>query len=166
MATASAQEVEMLRRQLDELTAQMIEVRQQSSSTAMNAAVSGLAEAVRTMGQQVSKPRPEDIRVGKPEPYEPGKDFDDWDFTFNGYAGTLDPACLALLKTARQSPNSGDGDSTTRTAICNIAVSSHDAHTERSTESGEHRWKQRFRSLQTTVPDVRNVRSRRQHGTP
>ena len=46
---ASAQEVEMLRRQLDELTAQMIEVRQQSSSTAMNAALSGLAEAVRTM---------------------------------------------------------------------------------------------------------------------
>ena len=41
---ASAQEVEMLRRQLDELTAQMIEVCQQSSSTAMNAAVSGLAE--------------------------------------------------------------------------------------------------------------------------
>ena len=30
---ASAQEVEMLRRQLDELTAQMIEIRQQSSST-------------------------------------------------------------------------------------------------------------------------------------
>ena len=62
---ASAQEVEMLRRQLDELTAQMIEVRQQSSSTAINAAVSGLAEAVRTMGQSVSKPRPEDMRVGK-----------------------------------------------------------------------------------------------------
>ena len=52
--------------------------------TAMNAAVSGLAEAVRTMGQSVSKPRPEDMRVGKPEPYAPGKDFDDWDFTFNG----------------------------------------------------------------------------------
>ena len=48
---ASAREVEMLRRQLDELTAQMIEIRQQSSSTAMNAAVTGLAEAVRTMGQ-------------------------------------------------------------------------------------------------------------------
>ena len=44
------------------------------------------------------------MRVGKPEPYAPGKDFDDWDFTFNGYAGTLDPAYLALLKTARQSP--------------------------------------------------------------
>ena len=94
---ASAQEVEMLRRQLDELTAQ-------SSSTAMSAAVSGLAEAVRTMGQSVSKPRPEDMRVGKPEPYVLGEDFDDWDFTFNGYAGTLDPACPALLKTARQSP--------------------------------------------------------------
>ena len=101
---ASAQEVEMLRRQLDELTAQMIEIRQQSLSTAMNAAVTGLTEAVRTMGQSVSKPRPEDMRVGKPEPHAPGKDFDDWDFTFNGYAGTLDPAYTALLKTARQSP--------------------------------------------------------------
>ena len=56
------------------------------------------------MGQSESKPRPEDMRVGKPEPYAPGKDFDVWDFTFNGYAGTLDPAYLALLKTARQSP--------------------------------------------------------------
>ena len=92
---ASALEDEMLRRQLDELIAQMIEIRQQSSSTAMN------AEAVRTMGQSVSKPRPEDMRVGKPEPYAPGKDFDDWDFTFNGYAGTLDPVCPSSLKTAR-----------------------------------------------------------------
>ena len=53
------------------------------------------------MGQSVSKPRPEDMTVGKPEPYAPGKDFDDWDFTFNGCAGTLDPAYPALLKTAR-----------------------------------------------------------------
>ena len=59
---ASTQEVEMLRRQLDELTAQMIGFRQQSSNTAMNAAVTGLTEAVRTMGQSVSKPRPEDMR--------------------------------------------------------------------------------------------------------
>ena len=58
MAVASTQKVEMLRGQLDELTAQM------------NAAVTGLAEAVRTMGQSVSKPRPEDMRVGKPEPYQ------------------------------------------------------------------------------------------------
>ena len=101
---ASTQEVEMLGRQLDELTAQMIETRQQSSNTAMNATVTGLTGAVRTMGQSVSKPRPEDMRVGKPEPCAPGKDFDNWDFTFNGYAGTLDPAIPALLKTARQSP--------------------------------------------------------------
>ena len=60
---ASASDVEMLRRQLDELTAQMIEIRQQSSSTAMNAAVTRLTEAVTTMGQSVSKPRPEDMRV-------------------------------------------------------------------------------------------------------
>ena len=46
---ASAQEVEMLRRQLDELTAQMIEIREQSSSTAMNAAATGLTEAVSTI---------------------------------------------------------------------------------------------------------------------
>ena len=47
---ASTQEVEMLRRQLDELTAQMIEIRQQSPNTSMNAAMTGLTEAVRTMG--------------------------------------------------------------------------------------------------------------------
>ena len=35
---ATAQEVELLRRQLEELTAQMIEVRPQSSNAAMNAA--------------------------------------------------------------------------------------------------------------------------------
>ena len=80
---ARAQGVEMLRRQLDELTARMKEGREQSSNTAMNAAVTGLTEAVRTMGQSVSKPRPEDMRVGEPEPYAPGKNFDDWDFTFN-----------------------------------------------------------------------------------
>ena len=78
MAIASAQEVEIVRRQFDELTTQMIEIRQQSTTTAMNAAVTGLTEAVRTMGQSVSKPRPEDMRVGKPEPYTPGKDVDDW----------------------------------------------------------------------------------------
>ena len=66
---ASAQEVEMLRRQLDELTTQMFEIRQQSSNTAMNAAVRRLTEAVRTMRQSVSKPRPEDMRIGKPETY-------------------------------------------------------------------------------------------------
>ena len=129
----------------------------------MNAAVSGLAEAVRTMGQSVSKPRPENMRVGKPEPYAPGKDFDDWDFTFNGYAGTLDPAYPALLKTARQSPT---------------VVMATPPHEERSatllylitmlTQKGARKvvksWKQRFPSLQTTVPDVRHVRSGRQHG--
>ena len=78
---ACAREFEMLRRKGDELTAQMIEIRQQSSSTAMNAAVAGLTEAVRTMGQSVSKRRPEDMRVGKTDPYAHGKDLDDWDFT-------------------------------------------------------------------------------------
>ena len=75
-------------------------------------------------------------------------------------------SCLSCLAEDSETiTNSGDGDSTTRTAVCNIAVSPHDAHTERSTESRDESWKQRFRSLQTTVPNVRNVRSGRQHGT-
>ena len=44
------------------------------------------------------------MRVAKPEPYALRKDFDDCDFTFNGYAGTVDPAYVALLETSRQSP--------------------------------------------------------------
>ena len=162
---ASTQEIEMLRRQLDDLTAQLIEMCQQSSNTAMNAEMTGLTEAVRMMGQSVSKPRPEDMRVGKPEPYALGKDFDDWDFTLNGYAGTLDPAYPALLKTARQSPTVVMATPPHEQQSANLAVPTHDAHTERITESAEESWKQRFRSLQTTVPDVRNVRSGRQHGT-
>ena len=144
---ASAQQVEMLRRQLDELTAQMIEIRHQSSSTAMNAAVTGLTEAVRTMGQSVSKPRPEDMRVGRPESYAPGKDFDDWDFTFNGYAGTLDPAYPALLNTERQSPTVVMATPPREQKSGTLAVLSHGTHTERRTESREESWKQRFAKL-------------------
>ena len=125
----------------------------------MNAAVTGLTEAVRTMGQSVSKPRPEDRRVGKPEPYAPGKGFDDWDFTFNGFAGTLDPAYPALLKTARQSPTvvmaTPPHEQQSATLLYLLTMLTQ----KESTESREESWKQRFRSLQTTVPDVRNVRS-------
>ena len=97
---ASGQEVEMLRRQLDELTAQMIKIRQQSSSTAMNAAV----------------------------PIQ----------RIRGYARS----CLSCLaENIETITNSGGGDSTTRTAVCNLAVLAHDAYTERSTESGEESWK-------------------------
>ena len=45
--------------------------------------------------------------------------------------------------------NSGDGDSTLRTAVCNLPAPAHDVHTARSTESREESWKQ-FRSLETT----------------
>ena len=76
---------------------------QQSANAAMKAAVTGLTDAVRTMRQSVTRPRPEDMKVLKPEPCVPGKDFDDWDLTLNGYAGTLDPSYPALLKAARQS---------------------------------------------------------------
>ena len=162
---ASAQEVEMLRRQLDELTARMEEVRQQSSSTAMNAAATGLTEAVRPMGQ--SKSRPEDMRVGKPEPYAPGKDFDVWGLHFQRIR-VYARSCLnqTLLKAARLSPTVVMVTPPHERQFCGLDVPSHDAHnTERSTESREESWKQLFRSLQTAVPDVRNVRSGRQHWT-
>ena len=64
----TSQYVELPRRQLDELNAQMDDVRQQSTNAAMNATVTG---------QSVSKQRPEDMRVGTPEPYLLGKEFDD-----------------------------------------------------------------------------------------
>ena len=153
---ASAQEVEMLRRQLDELTAQMIEIRQQSSSTAMNAAVTGLTEAVRTMGSSVSKPRPEDMRVRKPEPYAPGKDFDDWDF----------PAYPALLKTARQSPTvvmatrPHEQQSATLLYFLTMLTPKRARKVVRKAASNGFE-----ADRQTTVPDVRNVRSGRQRGT-
>ena len=53
---ATAQEVELLRRQLEELNGRMEEVREQSANAAMNAAVTELTDAVRTMAQSVSKP--------------------------------------------------------------------------------------------------------------
>ena len=55
----------------------MEEVRQQSSSTAVNAALTGLTESARTKKQSVSKQRTKDMKVRKPEPYATGKDPDD-----------------------------------------------------------------------------------------
>ena len=76
------------------------------------------------------------MSVGKQEPYAPGKDFDDLGVHIH---------CLA--EDSETITNSGDGDSTTRTAVCNLAVSSHDAHTERNTESCEESWKQAVSKL-------------------
>ena len=113
----------------------------------MNAAVTVLTESVRTKRQSVSKQRTKDMKVRKPEPYATGKDPRRLDrvFTFNGYVGTLDSAYPALRETITIS---GDGDSTTRTADCKLDVPSH------RKEHGKvvrERWKQRFRSLQTTL---------------
>ena len=106
---------------------------------------------------------PEDMRVGKPEPYAFGRDF-----TFNGYASTLDLANPAGLKAARQSPTvvmatpPHEQQPHEQQSSSLLAC---DPHPERSTESCEESWKQRFQSLQKTVLDVRNFRSGRQHGT-
>ena len=141
----------------------MTEMRQQLSSTAMNAAVSGLAESAKTMGQCVSKPSPEDIRVGKPEPYAPGKDFDDWDFTFNGYAGALDPAYPALLKTARQSPTvvmaTPPHEQQSATLLYLLRMLTQKGARKVVRKAGNNGF-EAYRH----VLDVRNVRSGRQHG--
>ena len=83
------------------------------------------------------KPRPEDMRTRKSEPYAPGKDFYDWDFTFNGHAGTLDPAYPTLAESNETVADSGASYGTTRTAVCDTAVPGHDAHTEKSTQNRE-----------------------------
>ena len=75
---ATTQEVELLRRQFEELNGRMGEMRQQSSDGGVNGEETVLTDVVRTMGQSVTRP------------HVPGKDFDDWYFTFNGYAGNLD----------------------------------------------------------------------------
>ena len=46
---AYTEEVELLRRQFEELNARMDKLRQQSANAAMNAAVTGLTEGVRTI---------------------------------------------------------------------------------------------------------------------
>ena len=161
VAMASTQEVEMLRRQLDELTAQMIEMRQQSSSTAMNAAVPGTRwsrENNGTVGVETA-PRGHETRKSRA--------VRTWQrlsrLGFHIPTDTRVHSIVPVLPCWKQRDNYQRWwwRLTTRTAVCNITVPPDDAHTEGSTESGGESWKQRFRSLQTTVPDVRNVRSGR-----
>ena len=54
---ATAQEVELLRQQLEERNARMDEVRQESANAAMNAAATGPTEAVRNSGTDGIKNR-------------------------------------------------------------------------------------------------------------
>ena len=101
---ASTQELEMLRRQLDELIPQMIEMRQQSVKHCDERSgdrTHGSRENNGTVGVETA---PRGHESESQSRTHLAQDFDDWDFTFNGCAGMLDPAYPALLKTARQSP--------------------------------------------------------------
>ena len=153
---ATDQDMESLRPQLEELNAQMDEMRQST-----NAAVTGLTEVVKTMGQSVSKPRPEDMRVGKPEPYVLGKDFDDWDlYVLRRRWCTPSPACPTQLKAARQ----------WTTAV--MATAPHEQQcatplyflTMLTEDDRAESWKQRLRSLQPVVLGVRNFHTGGQRG--
>ena len=100
------------------------------------------------MGQSVTRPRPEDVRVGNRNHMCPAKDFDDWDFSFNGYVGTLDPKYPALLKAARQSTTVVTG-TTPHEQLMMLTQKG-----ERKVVRKAEQW---IRGLQTMVHDVRNI---------
>ena len=118
--------------------------------------MTGLTDAVRMTGQSVTRPRPEDMPVGKPEPYVPGKDFDDWDFTFNRYAATLDPSYPALLKTARQSTTvvtaTAPHEQQSATVLYLLTMPTQKGARKVLRKAGNNG----FRGLRTVVHDVQN----------
>ena len=134
---ASTQEVEMLRRQLDELTAQMIEI----SSTVVEHCdersgdrTHGSRENNGTVGVETAPREHESRDARAARTWQRLRRMGLHVQRIRGYARS----CLSCLaENSETVTNSGDGDSTTRTAVCNLAVPSHDAHTERSTESRE-----------------------------
>ena len=75
---SSAQDMGLLRRELEVVFREMTELRRLSTKPVVNAAVTGWTEALSAMAQPVSKPRLEDRRAVKPEPSVPGRYVDDW----------------------------------------------------------------------------------------
>ena len=65
---SSTQDMELLRRELEVVCGEIIELRRQATKLAVDA----------PMAQPVSKPRLEDRRVVKPEPSVPGRCVGDW----------------------------------------------------------------------------------------
>ena len=66
----------------------------------------------------MSKPRPKDMRVGKPEPYAAGKDFDDWDFYVQRIHWYTRSGLSNSAESRETVADSGDSNATTRTAVC------------------------------------------------
>ena len=121
----------------------------------MNASLTGLTEAVRTMGQSVSKARQRTWESG----------CQSWTHLSKtltiGTSHSSDMrvrSILPILPCWKQRDNHQQW-------WWRILLYLLTMRTQRRTESREESWKQRFRSLQTIVLDVRNVRSGRQHGT-
>ena len=75
---SSTQDTELLRRELEVVCGEMIELRRQATKLAVDAPVTGWTEALSAMAQPVSIPRLEDSRVVKPEPSVPGRYVGDW----------------------------------------------------------------------------------------
>ena len=75
------------------------------------------------------------------ETYVLGKDFDDWDFSVNEFAGMLDPAYPSLLKAAKLSTTTELRTAPNEPQSA-VAVFSHEAHAKRSTEDCEESWRE------------------------
>ena len=69
------------------------------------------------------------MRVGKPEPHAPGKDFDVGGLHVQRTRWYARSCPSSPAESSETVNDSGDGDGTTRTAVCNLDVPSHNAHT-------------------------------------
>ena len=90
---ATTQDLELLRRQLEELNAQMGDKRQTVNERSNERDSDRTHRRCEKDGAVGVKTASSGHDSRKPGPHALGKDFDDWDFTFNGLAGTLDPTC-------------------------------------------------------------------------
>ena len=73
---------------------------------------------------------------------------------------TLDPAYPGLLKISDTSTNSGDGDSTTRTAVCDPCCTSSRMVTQKGALKDVRKaGNNGFEAYRQLMPDVRNIRS-------
>ena len=121
----------------------------------MNAAVTGLTDGVRMMEQSDTRPRLENKRVGKP--VHAWQRLRRLGLHFQRICWYARSCVSGPAESSETVNDSGDGNSTTRTAVRDIAVSAHDAHAERARNVVKKSQEQRIRGLLTVVHDVRNL---------
>ena len=98
---ATQQDVIELANQLAQVRAELAAVQERAAQpqelvTQLAGITAQLAQT-----QQTRRTGGEDLRLGKPEAYVPGNDYEEWEFTFLGYCGTVDPELPELLRGSR-----------------------------------------------------------------